>query len=161
MARHCAWAIAALLLLPARSGAVEPGQQPGAQRGSAPGDHHDDRQGPKKWWIDPQLRSQLGITDQQSAAVDQMWQKTLPKLREGHARLETLEDALNTMIHDGAEESVVIPQIEKVESTRAELNKSRTLMLYRMNRVLTPDQRAKVKAMFDARNTPHRGSPSR
>ena len=44
----------------------------------------------------------------------------------------------------------MIAQIDKVENLRAELNKGRTLMIYRMNKLLTPDQRAKVKAMYDA-----------
>ena len=118
-------------------------------------------QPPPKWWIDPQLRSELGITDQQSAAVDQIWQRSLPKLREAHERLEKLENVLSQMILDNtADEASVIAQIEKVESTRADLNQGRTLMLYRMNKLLTAEQRAKVKAIYDRRDAGRRSSSS-
>jgi hypothetical protein len=40
------------------------------------------------------------------------------------------------------------------------LSKARTLMIYRMNRLLTPDQRAKVKAMYDQKQPPRRGGLS-
>jgi Spy/CpxP family protein refolding chaperone len=158
MARHFAWAMAAVLLIPASGWAG--GQLPSApQHRPGPGEHHDDQRPElKKWWIDPQLRAELGITDQQSAAVDQVWQKTLPELRDGHERLDKLEKVLSQMVHDGADDPAVEAQIYKVEDTRADLNKVRTVMIYRMNKVLTPDQRAKVKAMNDARNGPsHRG----
>jgi len=164
MARYSAWLLAAVLFAPAPARAwevCERSQTP-QQRASQGADQQkagrpDDGHKPlPKWWIDPQLRSELGITDQQSAAVDAVWQKSLPALREGHARLDKLEDALSLMIRDGADEQTVIAQIEKVETTRADLNKGRTLMLYRMNRVLTVEQRvkvdAKVKAMHQQRD---------
>jgi Spy/CpxP family protein refolding chaperone len=39
--------------------------------------------------------------------------------------------------------------------------KGRTLMLYRMYKVLTPDQRAKVMAMFPVHRDDHRDSGRR
>src|SRR4030095_3805611 len=68
-----------------------------------------------KWWIDAKLRAELGITDQQSAAVEAVWQKSLPALREGREKLEKLEDALSKLT-DGADEAAVIAQTERVES---------------------------------------------
>ena len=41
-------------------------------------------------------------------------------------------------------------QVDSVESARAELNKSRTMMLLRMRRVLTTDQWAKFTALHQA-----------
>jgi Spy/CpxP family protein refolding chaperone len=165
MARHAAWALTALLILPVYGRAAEscdrnqPPQQRGSQtdpqRNGKPDQGH---QSPPKWWIDPQLRAQLGVTDQQSKAVDEVWQKSLPKLREARERLDGLEEALSKMIQDGADEPTVVALIEKVEATRLELNKGRTLMLYRMNKVLTPEQRAKVKAMFPDHRDGRRGS---
>jgi len=137
----------------------QPGQQRGAQadpqRNGQPDQGHQPR---PKWWIDPQLRAQLGVTDQQSKAVDEVWQQTAPKLHDAWRRLDQLENALSQMIQDAADEATVVAQIEKVESTRAELNKGRTLMLYRMYKVLTPEQRAKVKAMFPEPRDGRRGS---
>jgi Spy/CpxP family protein refolding chaperone len=172
--RPLAWIVVALLLVPSAGRAaglhdlsICERDQPGQQRGGHPpgdapkGDKAGDK-GPDhtpKWWIDPKLRAELGITDPQSAAVEQIWQKSLPALREGRQRLEKLEDALSQMT-DVADEAVVFAQIEKVENLRAELSKGRTLMIYRMNKILTPDQRAKVKAMYARREPPRRGGLS-
>ena len=118
------------------------------KRGEKDGSH----QGPKKWWIDAQDRAELGITDQQSSAVEQEWQKTLPKLREKREQLEKLEAALAQLLaRDGGDEAAIAAQIDRVEAVRSEGNKARTLMIYRMHRVLTVEQRAKVKAMMDRR----------
>lgn len=181
MARHIAWAVALLLAGPVyghaaslsvgatcdREQAAHPqrnGQPPaGGRQGDKPG--KPEQQGPKqrpKWWIDPKLRAELNITDQQSAAVDAVWQKTAPLLWDARERLDKLEDALSAMIQkDGSDETAVLAQIERVENTRAEAAKTRTIMIYRMNKLLTADQRAKVKAMYERREPPKHGSSSR
>lgn len=171
MTRNIAWVVAALLLVPASGRAagfstiaVCEKEQPPQQRGGQPsGGSNPDKDKPgsqrperSKWWIDAKLRAELGITDQQSALVEQVWQKSLPALREGRHKLEKLEDALSKLT-DGNDEGAVIAQITVVENLRAELNKSRMLMLYRMDKLLTPDQRAKVKEMRDRHEPPRRG----
>jgi len=62
---------------------------------------------------------------------------------------------------DGSDEAAVIAQSDRVENLRAELRKGRTLMIYRMNKLLTPDQRAKVKAMYEHPDQGRRGSTQR
>jgi len=39
--------------------------------------------------------------------------------------------------------------VYEVEDARAALNRTRTLMVYRMHLLLTPDQRVKMKALHD------------
>ncbi len=163
MVRHFSWALAALLFLaaPVRASALGGRLEDGTRqnRGEQKGPDQDKRQPPPKWWIDEPMRGELGITDPQSAAVEQLWQKTIPKLREARERLDKLEEQLSQMIRDASDEATVVAQIEKVENTRSEANKARTLMLYRMNRVLTPDQRVKLKAMHDKFEASRRGTP--
>ncbi len=178
MARHMGWVLALLLLLPTMGRAAGPrdgsfcekGQSDRPHGGQPPGTPHkddqrgepaQDRPGPPKWWIDAKLRSELGVTDQQSTAVEQIWQKSLPGLRDARERLGKLEDTLSKMTADMSDEIAVIAQIERVENTRAELNKGRTLMIYRMHKLLTPDQRAKVKAMYEKREPPRRDPSQR
>jgi Spy/CpxP family protein refolding chaperone len=178
MARHIVWVVALLLAGPAsgRGAGVSDGvtcereQTARPQRiGQSPaGSHKGDKPGEQgggqrpKWWVDPKLRADLGVTDQQSAAVEAVWQKTLPLLRDARERLDKLEDALSEMTQrDGSDETAVLAQIERVENTRAELNKTRTMMIYRMNKLLTVDQRAKVKAMYERRDPPKRDSSPR
>jgi Spy/CpxP family protein refolding chaperone len=109
-----------------------------------------------KWWIDTKLRAELSITDQQSALVEQVWQKSAPGLREGREKLMKLEEVLSKLT-DGNDEAAVIAQSTQVEKLRAELSTGRTLMIYRMNKILTVDQRAKVKAMFEHPDPGRRG----
>jgi Spy/CpxP family protein refolding chaperone len=171
MVRQIAWAFAALLLVPAESGAYgwcdwAQAAQRGGQPTSQPAHDRDrdrdpDHKPPPKWWIDPQLRAELAITDAQSAAVEDVWQKSLPKLRDGRGLLEKQEDVLSQMIATDAAETAVVAQIERVENMRADLAKGRTLMIYRMNKVLTPDQRARVKAMMEKRESNRRGPSAR
>jgi Spy/CpxP family protein refolding chaperone len=179
MARLIACVVTVLLLAatPGRAAGVygnglcekdKAAQQRGAssaagQKAEKPGEPGRSHPGPPKWWIDQKLRAELGVTDQQSAAVDQVWKKSMPTLLEGRERLEKLEDALSEMTQrDGSDETAVIAQIERVENLRAELAKGRTLMIYRMNKILTVDQRAKVKAMYEQRrDPPRRGSSPR
>jgi Spy/CpxP family protein refolding chaperone len=108
------------------------------------------RPGPKKWWIEPESRAELGITDQQSAELEKVWQRSLAQRAETRDRLEKAEAILNKMILEAADEAAVVAQLDKVEAARSEANKARVLLLYRMNRLLTQDQRAKVDAKAKA-----------
>ncbi len=53
------------------------------------------------------------------------------------------------MIVNSADIIVFKQQVEKVEARRSELNKMRTVMLYRIRRVFTPEQNAKFRAAYD------------
>jgi Spy/CpxP family protein refolding chaperone len=171
MARHIAWVVAVLLLVgaPARAAGLDANcdreQASKQQRGAHPPAEAkpDNKPGPRperpKWWIDPKLRAELSITDQQSALVEQVWQKSAPPLREGREKLIKLEEVLSKLT-DGNDEAAVIAQTDLVEDLRAKLSKGRTLMIYRMNRILTVDQRAKVKAMYEHNDQGRRGPSS-
>lgn len=166
MARYVAWAFAALLLAPATGSAgevcdrLQSPPRAGAPNGDHKGPPEPDHERPK-WWIDPALRAELGITDQQSAAIEAIWRQTLAKREETGATVDKLSAALDAMILNAADESLVIAQVDKVEAARSEASKVRVLMLYRMNKVLTAEQRmkldAKAKAMRDQRNGRGRG----
>ncbi len=107
-----------------------------------------------KWWLKPDTKKELRLTDQQSKKIDEIWEATAPKLREKWHELEKLEDALTKTIKDStADVSNVAQQVEKVERLRAESTATRTVMIYRMHLVLTPEQRVKVdelRAKMDA-----------
>ena len=40
-------------------------------------------------------------------------------------------------------------QVDMVENARSSLGRTRTLMIYRMHRILTPEQRVKMNALHD------------
>ena len=157
IARSFGCVLAMLLLAPvgARARQAQPPQT------SAHAQARNANDGPRKWWVDQQDRAALGITDQQSALIEALWQKSLPELHNGYQKLHGLQDALDLMLRNSADEPAVIAQINQVEDTRSKLNKARQLMLYRMYRVLSPEQRDKLKAMHDRRESQHRGPDPR
>lgn len=115
-----------------------------------------------KWWIDEKTRQELGITDQQSADIEQIFQSTLPNLRRVRKELDKLETQLSKMIQDGtAPVETIAEQVERVENARAEMNKRRTVMLYRIDRVLSADQRAKLKAWHERERSDRPRGPGR
>jgi Spy/CpxP family protein refolding chaperone len=104
-----------------------------------------------KWWQDDRFRRELGLTDEQSARLETIFQKTQPVLRERMRSLDQAEDQLEQLIETG-DDATVMQHVSVVETQRAELNKTRTMMLLRMRRALTADQWAKFTALADERN---------
>jgi Spy/CpxP family protein refolding chaperone len=102
----------------------------------------------RKWWQTEEIKTQLGLTAQQSTQLEEIFQATVPKLRAAKEDLDRRETGLSQVLADpAASESQVSHHIDKVESARAELSKLRTLMLFRMHRLLSPEQRDKLKAV--------------
>jgi Spy/CpxP family protein refolding chaperone len=99
---------------------------------------------------DPKLRQDIGITDQQSLAIEQIFSTSIQSLRAARKELDEHEALLSrTLQQDTADLLTVSQEIDKVEAARAPYNKARTLLLFRMNLVLTPEQRQKVKPTND------------
>ncbi len=100
---------------------------------------------PSKWWSSASGRAATGLTDAQSAEIERIFQSVLPELRAEKAELERQEQVLTRLLGtDSADEAVVIRTIDRVEAARSALAKTRTLMLYRMRRVLSPEQRVRL-----------------
>src|SRR4051812_6498748 len=127
----------------------------GGTDGHNPGDRKDERRMP--WWKAPETRAQLGISDKQSKDIDDIFQENLPSLRAAKEELDKLDDALAKLIKEGtADIAVVSRQVGHAEQARANLTSKRTVMLYRMHRLLTPEQRIKLDAMFAQREAERR-----
>ena len=83
----------------------------------------------------------------------------LPELRAEKAALEQQERELTRLLGDRrADEAIVVRTIDRVEAARSALAKTRTLMLYRMHRVLSPEQRVRLDAYHEHRNAPGDGA---
>jgi Spy/CpxP family protein refolding chaperone len=95
-----------------------------------------------KWWQSETFRRELGLTSDQSAKIEAIFQATVPVLRREKDALDKAQADFNQMI-EASDDAQVMAQVTVVEAARSELNKSRTMMLLRMRRVLTPDQRVK------------------
>jgi Spy/CpxP family protein refolding chaperone len=112
------------------------------------------RGGPShKWWESPEVKTELGLTDQQSADVEAIFQETLPKLRAAKEGLDRLEAKLSEVIAaSNVDEARITQLVDRVEAARSEMSKIRTLMLFRFYRVLSPEQRTKLKAYYARRD---------
>ena len=104
-----------------------------------------------KWWQDDRFRRELGLTAEQSTRLEEIFQKTQPTLRQRMQALDQAEKEFDRLVETGDDASV-LEHVGIVESARAELNKTRTVMLLRMRRSLTADQWAKFTALADQRN---------
>jgi Spy/CpxP family protein refolding chaperone len=103
-----------------------------------------------KWWQSDRFKTELGLAPDQITRLEEVYQGLRPTLTAGKEELDRLESRLSKLIAEGvAPEGDVMKTVDLVEHSRAELAKSRTLMIYRMHRILTADQRAKMNALHD------------
>jgi len=104
-----------------------------------------------KWWQSERFVQELALTADQSARIDEVFQASWPALHAAKADLDRLETELSRLIAEGtASETKVLQHIDRVEASRSAMGRTRSLMLYRMHRLLTAEQRAKLKVLYDA-----------
>jgi Spy/CpxP family protein refolding chaperone len=124
---------------------------------SAQGAPSDSRAERHKWWLSDDVKSEVGLTVPQSQELEAIFQSILPRLRASWEELDRLEQEVSRLMTDGStDEGRISVAIDRAETARASLNKTRTLMLFRMYRVLTPDQRVKLKSFHERRERERR-----
>lgn len=101
-----------------------------------------------KWWQADGVIKELGLTTEQTRRLEEIFQKAMPELKTNKTALDTAEAEFERLIERG--DPAAMEQINIVEAARAELNKSRALMLWNMRQVLTRDQWAKFTALQEA-----------
>jgi Spy/CpxP family protein refolding chaperone len=104
---------------------------------------------PFAWWKSEPFKKELGLTADQSNRIDKIWETARPELRQEWTDLSKLENKLSRLIQSDADEAVLTRQIDRVETARATANKSRSLMLVQMLKVLTPEQRTRFSGLHD------------
>jgi Spy/CpxP family protein refolding chaperone len=99
-----------------------------------------------KWWRAPELRAEFAITDAQSTELDTIFHTFYASLKSGMEDVDRYHKDVSKIMAEGSSSEVdVLHAIDKLEAAKASLARTRMLMLYRMYRVLSPDQRIKVK----------------
>ncbi len=101
-----------------------------------------------KWWQAEPVVKELGLTQEQTRSLEDVFQKALPKLKTQKTSLDTAEAEFQRLIDSG--DPAAMEQINIVEAARAELNKSRARMLFNMRQLLTGAQWAKFTALQQA-----------
>lgn len=104
-----------------------------------------------KWWQNERFQRELVLSPEQITRLEDIFQGAGSAMRGQKAALDRLQAELSKLVSDGrADEATATELIAKVEMARAELGRTRGVMLYRMRRILTSDQHVKLKVLFDA-----------
>ena len=102
-----------------------------------------------KWWQSERFQRELQLSTDQIARIEEVVQSAMPELRKQKKTLDRAEDDLSRLIDTSEDEAPVMAQADRVEEIRSELSKARTLMLLRMRRVLSAEQRLKLGALHE------------
>ncbi len=152
------WGLAVLLVLGLTPGAAAAGagqsetQQPTPPSKAQQEQKRDHDRGPGPWWKSARIVADLGLTPAQSTKIGEIFRTEAEKIRPMAEQIRELERGVDAAMRANTSDiSAFARQVEQVEHKRAELNKARTVMLYRMRRVLTPEQNVKLQAEYDRR----------
>jgi Spy/CpxP family protein refolding chaperone len=103
-----------------------------------------------RWWHDQRFQEGLALSPDQALRLDALFQKAAPTIRAQRRALDALQDELARLIRDGQVDEGELEAFEaRVAAARTDLSKTRTLMLFRMHRVLSPEQNLKLDQLFD------------
>jgi Spy/CpxP family protein refolding chaperone len=103
---------------------------------------------PKPWWSDDASKKELGLTAAQVKAIDDIYNSSKDELATYRGNFDRERKDLDTLIAESkVEQWVVLRHIDRMETQRSSYNKTLYMMLYRMNRQLTAEQRVKLQEM--------------
>ena len=103
-----------------------------------------------RWWQNQRFQTELALTAEQVTRLEDTYQALRPTLRNQKETFDKLEARLSRVINDPAsDEAKVLTALERVEAARGELSRSRTLLTFRMRRILTEEQNIKLKALHE------------
>ncbi len=111
------------------------------------------------WWKNERFLKELALSPDQGSRIESLYQAAQPTLRAQKRALDKLEEELSKMIHDTTVGEAELEQfVTRVEAAKADLSKSRTMLLVRIGRVLTADQSTKLHQLFE-QDQKRRGKP--
>jgi Spy/CpxP family protein refolding chaperone len=159
---HAAAWVAGLVVL---ASAVCWAQQRNPPRPSqgAPRDAQRREQPPQrfKWWQDEKMKAELRLTPEQTARIEEIFQGFVAQMKGTAEEVTRREEQLSRLISgNDVTEAQLLKEVDQLEALRGALMKSRTLMLFRIRRVLSPDQRARLVEIQRAQDQGHRGGRS-
>jgi Spy/CpxP family protein refolding chaperone len=101
-----------------------------------------------KWWQTERFQKELVLTTEQITRIEGIYQTTEPLLRAQKTAIDRREEKLSKVIQDPKSDEVTLLQAtDRLEAARNEMSRTRTLMLFRIRRVLSDEQNLKINAM--------------
>lgn len=103
-----------------------------------------------KWWQNERFQKELKLTAEQITRIEGIFTTSEPLVRAQKQAVDRREDKLSKVIADSkSDEAAVLQATDRLELARNELTRTRTLMLFRIRRVLDDAQVAKLNEMHD------------
>jgi Spy/CpxP family protein refolding chaperone len=100
-----------------------------------------------KWWKHPRVAAEINLTTEQIRVIEGIFARARPKLIDGKGELEKRQGALQEAIESNVDRRDISQKVEEVERARAELQKTRILMVLDMRQVLKPEQWERLARM--------------
>ncbi|HUQ89390.1 MAG TPA: periplasmic heavy metal sensor [Vicinamibacterales bacterium] len=101
-----------------------------------------------KWWQTERFKKELSLTTEQVTRIEGIYQTSEPLLRAQKQAIDRREEKLSKVIQDPkSDEPMLLQATDRLEAARNELSRTRTLMLFRIRRVLTDEQNLKITEM--------------
>jgi Spy/CpxP family protein refolding chaperone len=97
----------------------------------------------------------LRLTADQERAIDRIYRRTLRERLDAARQGQSARAHLERLLNIGASDDQLEAAATHAADADAALSRLRTLMLYRMSRVLTPKQRADLAALARTRRDRH------
>ena len=109
------------------------------------------KQPPRKWWLDERYRQALGLSAQQVASIDRIYDEHAVVQRELWTSFQQAEKEASALIAvEAPNEAKVTAAIERAELLRYKLNERRALCLFRIRQQLTLAQHLKFSKLHEA-----------
>ena len=108
---------------------------------------------PWEWWNDTEVRKELGLSPDKVQRIQDIYtqrSQTLKPIVEDFQKELAALDALTRA--RTVDEGTFAAQVTKVEDFRSKVAESRTVMLYKLYLLLSPDQYRKLLDIQDRRN---------
>jgi len=103
-----------------------------------------------KWWQTERFQKELALTQEQITRIEGIYESAAPLFRAQKQAHDRREEKLSKIIADPkSDEAAVVQAADRLELARNEMSRTRTLMLFRIRRVLNDDQLQKLNAMHE------------
>ncbi len=108
-----------------------------------------------RWWQDDAIRHELELTVSQVDTLEALFVSTLADRRALRRELDRNDEYVERLLARGdVDDTVALEAITRLEATRARRNAARTIMLFRMYRILSAEQRRKLKRLTEPQTEP-------
>jgi Spy/CpxP family protein refolding chaperone len=103
-----------------------------------------------RWWQSDRFQKELDLTKEQITRIEGIYQGATPLLRAQKEAFDRREEKLSKILADPkSDEAMVVQATDRLEAARNEMGRTRTLMIFRIRRVLTDEQHLKLNKMHE------------